>query len=164
MTRWVIRVPTPSPPLVTPVGIALSDPKKAEGLAESLDSQVQPVNNPPYLAVIEKVAEVFQAYSYARTREPKLTNPIDVQDAIRGLEVGKAPGPNGLLNRALKYFPQRAICLLTALFNTAFLEQYFPRGRKARVFSILKLGKDPSLPSSYWPFSLIGTIGKLFEN
>ena len=29
----VMRVPTPSPPLVTPGGIALSDPEKAEALA-----------------------------------------------------------------------------------------------------------------------------------
>jgi hypothetical protein len=31
------------------------------------------------------------------------------------------------------------------------------------VISILKLGKDPALPSSYQPISLLDTIGKLFE-
>jgi len=31
------------------------------------------------------------------------------------------------------------------------------------VISILKLGKDPALPSSYRPISLLDTIGKLFE-
>ena len=31
------------------------------------------------------------------------------------------------------------------------------------MISILKTGKDPALPSSYWPISLLDTIGKLFE-
>ena len=35
--------------------------------------------------------------------------------------------------------------------------------KHARVFSILKAGKDPALPSSYRPISLLDTIGKLFE-
>jgi hypothetical protein len=49
------------------------------------------------------------------------------------------------------------------IFNAALLAQYFPPVRKhARVISILKPGKDPSLPSSYRPISLLDTIGKLF--
>ena len=31
------------------------------------------------------------------------------------------------------------------------------------MISILKLGKDLALPSSYRPFTLLDTIGKLFE-
>jgi hypothetical protein len=30
--------------------------------------------------------------------------------------------------------------------------------------SILKSGNDPAQPSSYWPISLLDTIGKLFES
>jgi hypothetical protein len=164
MTRRVMRVPTPSPPLVTPGGTALSHPEKAEALADTLESHFQPVNAPSYPAVIEKVTEALQAYSYAPASEPQLTNPMEVQDAIQGLKVGKAPGPNGLPNRGLKHLPQRAISLLVALFNAALLAQYFPPvWTHACVISILKPGKDPSLPSSYRPISLLGTIGKLFE-
>jgi hypothetical protein len=89
---------------------------------------------------------------------------MEVQDAIRGLKVGKPPGPNGLKNRALKHLPQRAISLLVSLFNAALLAQYFPPvWKQARVISILKPGKNPSLPSSYRPISLLDTIGKLFD-
>jgi hypothetical protein len=51
---------------------------------------------------------------------------MEVQDAIRGLKVGKAQGPNGLRNRALNHLPQRAISLLVALFIAALQMQYFP--------------------------------------
>jgi hypothetical protein len=36
ITRRLMRIPTPSPPLITPGGTALSDPEKAEALADSL--------------------------------------------------------------------------------------------------------------------------------
>jgi hypothetical protein len=159
-----MRVPTPSPPLVTPGGTALSDSEKAESLPDSLDSQFQLVNDLSDPAVIEKVTEALQAYTYAPASEPKLTNLMEVQDAIRGLKIGKAPGPIGAPNRGLNHLPLRAISLLVAIFYTALLAQYFPPiWKHARVIFILKPGKDPSLPSSYRPISLLDTIGKLFE-
>ena len=50
-----MRVPTPSPTLVTPGGIALSDSEKAEALDDSLETQFQPVTDPSVRAVIEMV-------------------------------------------------------------------------------------------------------------
>jgi hypothetical protein len=55
MTRRVVRVSTTSPPLVTPGGTAFSDPEKGEALADSLESQFQPVNDPSDPAVIENL-------------------------------------------------------------------------------------------------------------
>jgi hypothetical protein len=151
--------------LVTAGGIALSDPGKEEALADSLESQFQPVYDPSDPAVIGKGAEMLQAYFCAPASKPKLNNPMEVQDAIWGLKDGKAPGPNGSPNRALKHLPQLAISLLVPLFNAALLAQCFPRVWKhARVISILKPGNDPSLPSSYRRISLLDTIGKLFKN
>ena len=96
--------------------------------------------------------------------DPTLTNPTDVQDAIRGLKVGKAPGLDGIPNRALKHLPLSAVSLLVVLFNAIFRTQHFPAAWKhALVFSILKPGKDPALSSSYRPISLLDKIGKLFE-
>jgi hypothetical protein len=88
---------------------------------------------------------------------------MEVQDAIRGLKVGKAPGPDGIPNRALKHLPLSIVSLLI-LFNAILRTQYFPVAWKhARVFSILKPGKNLALPSSYRPISILDTIGKLFE-
>jgi hypothetical protein len=127
-----MRVPTPSPPFVTPGGTALCDPEKAEALADSLESQFQPVRDPSEPAVIEKVTEALQAYSYAPASEPKLTNPMEVEDAIGGLKVGKAPGPNGLQNRTLKHFPQRDISLLVAFIQRSAFSAILPTSMETR--------------------------------
>jgi hypothetical protein len=165
MTRRVMRVVIISPPLVTPGGVALSDSEKAEALADSLETQFRTVIDPSDPAVIEMVDEALRAYSFAPASEHKLTNPVEVQDIIRGFNVGKAPGPNGIPKRALKHLPQRAVFFLVAIFNVALLTQYFPTVCKhARFISILKPGKDPPLPSSYRPITLLDTIGQLFEN
>jgi hypothetical protein len=151
-------------PLVTPAGTALSDSEKAKALADSLETQFQPVTNPSAPAVIEMVDVVLKSYFMSPASKHKLTNPDEVQDVIRGLKVSKAPGPNGIPNRSLKHLPQRAVSLLALIFNAILLAHHFPTiWKHARVISILKLGKDPALPSAYRPISLLDTIGKIFE-
>jgi hypothetical protein len=150
MTKRVMRIPTPLSHLITTGGLALSDSDKAESLADSLEAQFQQVTDPSVPAAIEVVKEAMRTHSFTPASEPTLTNPIEVQDAIRGLKVGKAPGPDDIPNTALKHLPQSVISLLVVLFNAILLTQYFPTAWKhARAFSILKPGKDPALPSSY---------------
>ena len=105
---------------------------------------------PSDLATIEMVDVALRAYSFAPASEPKLTNHDGVQETIRSLKVCKAAGPDGIPNRALKHLPLRAISLLVTLFNAILTIQYFPAEWKhARVFFILKPGKDPAQPASY---------------
>ena len=54
MTKWLMRVPTPSP-LGHTGEIAVSDSEKAEALGVNMEAQFQPVNDPSVPAVIEKV-------------------------------------------------------------------------------------------------------------
>jgi len=89
-----------SSPLVTPGGIVLSDSEKAAALADSLETQFQPVIDPSVPTVIEMVDVALRSYFLTPASEPKLTNLDEVQEAIRGLKVNKAPGPNGIPNRA----------------------------------------------------------------
>jgi hypothetical protein len=92
-----------------------------------------------------------------------LTNPEEIQDAFRGFKVGKAPGPNGIPNRALKHLPLLAVLLLVQIFNAVLCTHHFPpAGKHSRVISILKPGKDPAQPSSYRPISLLDTISKFY--
>jgi len=110
------------------------------------------------------VDAALRSYFLTPASDPELTNPDEVHEAIRGLKVSKAPGPNGIPNRALKHLPQRAVSLLIQIFNAVLLTHHFPSVWKhARVISILKPGKAPALPSSYRPISLLDTIGKLIE-
>jgi hypothetical protein len=164
MTKRVMRVPTPSHPLFTPGGIVLSNSENAEVLADNREARFQTVTDPPVPAVIEMVDLALRYYLMTPASEPKLTNPEEFQEAIRVLEVSKAPDPNGIPNRALKHLPQRAVTLLVLIFNAILVTHHFPTAWKhARVISILKPGKNPALPSSYRPISLLDTIGKLFE-
>jgi len=164
MTKRVMRVPAPSPPLVTPGGITLSDSKKAEALADNLEAQFKPVTDPSVPVVIETVDVALGSYFLSPAGEPQLNTPDEVHEAIRGLKVRKPPGPNGLPNRALKHLPKRAVSLLAHIFNAVISTHHFPPTWKhARVISILKPWKYPAQPSSYRPISLLDTIGKLFE-
>jgi hypothetical protein len=88
--------------------LSLSDSEKAEALADSLEAQFQPVNDPSDPAVIEMVDEAMRAYEYAPASEPKLTSSSEVLQAIMGLKVGKAPGPNGIPNRVLRHLRKNA--------------------------------------------------------
>jgi len=165
MTKRVMRFPTPSPPLVSPGGITLSDSEKAEAPADNLEAQFQPVTDPSVPAVIEIVEVALRSYLRIPANELTLNKLEDVQEAIRGLKVSKAPGPNGIPNRALKNLPQRAVTLLVLIFNAILPTHHFPTAWKhTRVISILKPGMDPALPSSYRPISLLDTIRKAFEN
>jgi hypothetical protein len=113
--------------------------------------------DPSSPAVTEAGDEVMCAYEYAPASEPILNRPSEVQETIKGLKAGKAPGPNGVPNRAMRHLPKRAITFITKLFNAVLRRQYFPPAWKhTRVISILK-------PSSYRPISLLDTVGKLFE-
>ena len=95
MTKRVMRVPTPSPTLGTPVGIALSDSGKAEALADNLECHFLPVTDPSVPAVIDTVDVALVSYFVFPDSETQLTTPDEVHEAIRGLKVSKAPGPNG---------------------------------------------------------------------
>jgi hypothetical protein len=130
MTKRVMRVPTPFPPLVIAGDIALFDPKKAEALADNLEAQFQPVTDPSVPVVIEMFDVALRSYLMTHASEPKLTNPEKVQEAIRGLKVSKAPGPNGVPNRALKHLLQRAVSLLVLIFNANILTHHIPTAWK----------------------------------
>jgi hypothetical protein len=106
----VIRVPTPVPPGISE-GIAFSDSRKPKPLA-SLEDQFKPVSVPLVLAVIEMVHVVLRSYFLSHASESKLTNPDEFQEAIRGLKVCKASGPNVIPSRSLKQLSKRAVSFL----------------------------------------------------
>ena len=63
------------------------------------------MTDPSVPAVIEMVDVALRSYFLSPVSEPQLTNPDEVHEAIRGLKVSNAPGPNGIPNRALNIYP-----------------------------------------------------------
>ena len=106
----------------------------------------------------------LRSYFLTPASDPKLNNPYDAHETIRGLKVSKAPAPNGIPNRALKHLPQRAVSLVAQIFHAVLRTHHFPQVWKhVRLISVLKPGKDPALLSSYRLICLLNTIGKLLE-
>ena len=127
-----MRYPTPSPPLVTPGGIALSDSEKAEALEDNPEALFQPVTDPSVPVVIEKVDVALRSYFLSPASEPKLTTPDEDHEAIRGLKVSKAQGPNGIPNRALKHLSKWAVSLLARIFNAVLRTHHFSSNMEER--------------------------------
>jgi hypothetical protein len=147
-----------------PEGLALSDSEKEEALADSLQTQFQPVDHPTHPAVLEKIIEAMGSSDYAPASEPKLTSPSEVIQATGGIKGGKAPCVNGIPNWVLRHVSKRTITFLTKVFTAVLRRQYFPLAWKhARVVSTVKPGKDPMLPFSNRPINLLGIVRNLFE-
>ena len=79
MTKWVMSVPTPTLPLVTPGKLVLSDSEKAEAIAENLEAHFQQVP-----IVIETGDVALKSYFLSPVSEPNVTTPEQVHEAIRG--------------------------------------------------------------------------------
>ena len=101
-------------------------------------------------------------YFITPANEPKLTTlrrfrkPSGVSESAR-LRRERYP------EQSFEASPKRSVSLLVLIFKAILLTYHFLTASKhARVISILKLGKDPALPASYRPISLLDTIGKIF--
>jgi len=153
MTKRVVRVPTHHP--WSPRGLALAD---------SLETHFQSVINPSVTAVIEKDDVSLRYYFFTSANETHLTTPDGVHEAINGFKVRKALCPNGIPDRAFKHLSKRAVSFLAHIFKAFLRAHHFPQKWKhAREISNFKLVKDPALPSSYRPISLLDKICNLFK-
>ncbi|GBP66600.1 Probable RNA-directed DNA polymerase from transposon BS [Eumeta japonica] len=126
---------TPIPPLKKPDNSeAIDDAEIAECLADSIETQCSHASPPHDIAHISRIEEE------------------------------KAPGLDGISNKAIKCFSIPLLSLLVAIFNACLKNCYFPPAwKEAEVIGIHKPGKPRDLPASYRPISLLSGLGKLFE-
>jgi hypothetical protein len=76
----------------------------------------------------------------------------------------KACGIDGIPNECLRHRPRRPLVNLTHLFNHFLRLSHFPNPwKEEKVITLPKPGKDPELPQSLRPMSLLSTTGTLFE-
>ena len=84
---------------------------------------------------------------------------------IKDLPSDKAPGPDGIPNRLLKYCRETLSRALTELFRACLALGYHPKQFKESNTVILKKPQKPSYdtPKAYRPIALLNTMGKVLE-
>jgi len=82
----------------------------------------------------------------------------------RTIKPNKAPGPDGIPNRAIKLAVFLQPDAFVQVFNSCLAEKTFPSIWKLQSLVVLpKPGKPLDDPSSYRPICLLSTLGKVLE-
>ncbi|OHW95426.1 reverse transcriptase [Colletotrichum incanum] len=89
----------------------------------------------------------------------------EVEEAIQEAAPLKAPGPDGITNKALQIARQWITPHLTRIFNQSLRIGHCPQHfRKSTTVVLRKPGKDNyTVPKAYRPIALLNTIGKTMD-
>lgn len=113
---------------------------------------------------VETVENYVQTNFLSESGIIKPTSPREIKKLIRQLATRKSPGHDSIPNIVLKHLTPKAHAFLATTLNTCLRLGYFPATWKvAHILLFLKPGKNPHVPSSYRPISLLCTILKVFE-
>ena len=155
------------PPLQTHnTDIAHSNPEKAQALAEEFHRKhliSRDLSDETTTNLVSQFSETLD-----RVQEPTPTDALpqlpEILSIMRKLKKRKAPGVDDVTNAHLKNLPKTTIAQLLRIIQACIELQYFPETWKhATVVAIPKPRKDPTLPSSYRPISLLPHISKILE-
>jgi exonuclease III len=89
----------------------------------------------------------------------------EIREIIRNLPPDKAPGPDQIPNRMLKWAEPQITPILTRLFNKCIQAGYCPKHfRRSTTVVLRKPGKsDYTTVKAYRPVALLNTIGKIMD-
>ena len=83
---------------------------------------------------------------------------------VAALKNNKAAGRDDILVEQLKHLGPKAHKWLLTMLNICFMENKIPTiWRQSKIITILKPGKDSSIPKNYRPISLLCHTYKLYE-
>lgn len=96
---------------------------------------------------------------------PQFVTKAEVEDLLGKLPSDKAPGPDGISNRLLKFCRKTLSETRTEIFNACILLGYHPKGFKESITVILRKPQKAryDIPKAYRPIALLNTMGKVLE-
>jgi len=116
------------------------------------------------------IAELFPTHQAMEENVQRASAPItavtlqEMQLASTRLPPGKAPGPDGVPNEALKVAVRTHPTMFQEVYSKCLNDGIFPNPwKRARLVLLRKGDKPADQPSSYRPLCMLDTTGKLYE-
>ena len=123
-------------------------------VAAKIEKKIVKTNKKYYDFLTNPMEKTFSLYP---------TNPTEVEDHIKNLNVRKSVGPYSIPNQILKEFNSLFSIPISLIFNMSLESGVFPQKMKiALVIPIFKKGDNQDC-NNYRPISLLPNISKLFE-
>lgn len=167
MTRKIRNKKITYPPMQTEAGMCYTDKEKAQAFARQMERQCL-LNNDPnddinWETRVDNTAKQLQ-------NQPKDNNSIkpasdtELNDIINKLPENKAPGIDGISNKAIKKAPKKTRMALLNIINASVRLVYYPRRWKTtNIIEIPKTEQRSHFPQDYRPISLLPTMAKITE-
>ena len=103
-----------------------------------------------------------QTYPLDHTLTP--FTPVETRNIIKKAKNSTSTGPDGISNLHLKHLGPHGIQALTNIANFSYAHCRIPTiWKRGTIITILKPNKDPTIPSSYRPITLLSTPSKITE-
>lgn len=151
-------------PLVVNNKLTTNDKEKADIFSDSLHKQFSPNEDKIKNRTINYADKAKRIKDIPITTYIEPTTPEEVKKIIDNLNAHKAPGPDGICNKALKHLPKQSLCYITNLTNAIFRLRTFPNiWKHSHVIMLHKAGKPNKHPESYRPISLLPSLSKIIE-
>ena len=126
-------------------------------------------SNPPCLVTANQVAHQLlvngRGTMPSKSKRPELhpATEGEYNKGVAALKNNKAAGRDDILVEQLKHLGPKAHKWLLTMLNICFMENKIPIWRQSKIITILKPGKDSSIPKNYRPISLLCHTYKLYE-
>lgn len=158
-TKKLTKKITPVPPILLENNDwARTDQQKVDAFADLLEDTFKPnTNNCPDPTATEFINRDNKPIKKVTLKELK-------REIKYNLNPKKSPGFDLITGRVLKMLPTKGLQMLLILINATIRLTHVPDSWKiAEMIMIAKPGKEPTLPKSYRPISLLPIMSKLFE-
>ncbi|GBP97045.1 RNA-directed DNA polymerase from mobile element jockey [Eumeta japonica] len=154
---------TYQPPSGNRTTFAVDDREKAECLADSIEQQCS--NNTIHDAThSHRIEEEVRTKIALEPQDDLAPVSVDeIQKHIKALKTKKAPGLDGISNKAIKCFSLPLMALLVAILTRASKLLFSSDMEGSSRHRLTKTGETTRPPHSYRPISLLSGLGKLFE-